>query len=317
MRTAFSAIVLTTLILLHTSRLAMAQDDVGALVPMAIPMQQPQFEADPILQPLPQPAPQEKSALLPETLYVLHGGMADPNNDSTEDIHQYLLSRGIPEAQVVVLANPYPAIAPNLKDVGQLLDTIEKNGFGRFLKTTARQTKANMLINWDIFKDSSNLTSPVTMEAYHQLMVALKEKQAAFGNRPIRIVWIGLSAGGQMGLTLTEKLASESPALNGAFEVETIVTLGSPILRNQVPARVRIVTCISNEDEVLSQTTRPGAAKLFIGQDVTKIPPNQDANDEVREFTLPVQREFDVTEGHNMWHRDREVLAKALQGVIP
>jgi hypothetical protein len=257
----------------------------------------------------------------PLKLFILHGGMADPANDSTQNIARYIMNSGFPQSQVVVLPNPYPDIKPDLNNLQEVFKNIRSEGLGDFLKSTIRLTKENVKINWDTYRDSSELNSPVTQTAYKHLLDVLRQKEQEFPQRKLMIQWVGLSAGGQMGLTLAKKLAddasSEAMSLKRDLQLQTITTLGSPIIENQAPKEIKIISCVSQQDEIWRQSTRPGAAKVFIGREVLETPPNRDENDEVREFTLPVQTEYNISEGHNLWHKDTAILSKALAGVVP
>ena len=257
----------------------------------------------------------------PLKLFILHGGMADPNNDSTNNIARYIMNSGFPQSQVVVLPNPYPNIKPALDNLQGVFQNIKSDGLGDFLKSTIRLTKENVKINWDTYRDSSELDSQVTQTAYKHLLAVLKQKEQEFPQRKLMIQWVGLSAGGQMGLTLAKKLTDDASTdvmvLKQDMQLQTITTLGSPIIENQAPKEIKIISCVSQQDEIWRQSTRPGAANVFIGKDVLEVPPNRDDNDEVREFTLPVKKEYDISEGHNLWHKDTSILSKALEGVVP
>lgn len=247
------------------------------------------------------------------TVYILHGGMSDPDNKSPQNIEKYILSRGVVPADVIVLPNPYPAIPPDFTNLPDVKGKDRNKNIGNFIKNIALEAKDNSQDNWQVYKHTLELDSDVTQATYHNLLSQLQEKKSQNPTLPLNIVWVGLSAGGQMGLTMSQLMARDNPD----FQFKTIVTIGSPVVHNEAPAAVQIICNISDQDQVLMQTTRPGYAKVVVGQDIKKVPPNMDANDEVRQITMKLSKKYDVTEGHNLWHKNTTILAQALKGVVP
>lgn len=271
----------------------------------------------PQLEAFPQAPPEALKA--PRTLYVLHGGMSDPGNGSVKNIYAYLLSRGISDQDIVMLENIYPAIPPAITPLPNLSGKNKGKKLSAYLKEKALETKRNALLNWNLYKQSADLDSDISRYTYKTLTRRLEALQKQQPQQPVRLVWIGLSAGGQLGLTMAEKFSLNTTTLQDEARVnfDTIVTMGSPIVRNNAPHAVRIIANISDQDQVLVQTTRPGYSGLLLGTEVFSTPPNLDNNDEVRKIQMRLSREMDPAEGHNLWHRDPAVLGQALSGVVP
>lgn len=191
----------------------------------------------------------------PTTFYALHSGLNDPDNSAANRLQQELLSQGVAKEQVIVMDNPYTAFTPAISDTNLF--------YWRF----AAGYSSNVYNNVSLYYDSASPESEVVQAQAQQLKTRLAEK----GIRPQdKVVWIGHSAGGQMGLTLAH-LMSQQP--DEAFRIDRVVTLGSPIHENHAPQQTEIISFVSNDDLVLQASSQ--------WRNIHSTPPNLDNNDKV------------------------------------
>ena len=167
----------------------------------------------------------------PRRVYALHSGvhilLAHPNkNHAAEELHYQLRQRGVPARDIVVLDCPFP-------------EATWKNMFPR-----------EGLV---MFLDSMAPKSRVAHDAYRRM-------DKAFGANGVgprdEIVWIGHSAGGQMGMTLAHLSANlakypELAKTAKPYRFHTIVTLGTPVGSNLAPDDVRVRHYFSPQDKVV------------------------------------------------------------------
>lgn len=167
----------------------------------------------------------------PRRVYVLHSGVhilfAHPDkNHAALVLRDELKRRAVPERDIVVLDCPYP------------------------------EASWKKPVPWDgvvQFLDSVSTRSKVAQDAYRCMHQALRAHQVGPGDE---IVWIGHSAGGQMGLTMAHLAAKldEHPDLAKAakrYRFHTVVTLGTPVGCDDVPANVRVLHYISPQDKIV------------------------------------------------------------------
>ena len=195
------------------------------------------------------------------TVYVLHSGMRDPDNEAALSLKAALKKRGIKDADIVVM----PAVYPNMD-----------------LSPTSRNFGSGVQDNIRIFNQSADKKSDLVKKQYKAYQDALTKAGVKAGDK---IVWVGDSAGGQMGFTLA-RMAKD----NNGFQMDTIITLGSPIAKNEVPPEVKIRHYTSNADQIQH-------GKLLGGQVGKPIPDNLDANDKIRWFR---------NIGHCDWYKDTD-----------
>jgi hypothetical protein len=200
-------------------------------------------------------------------VYVLHSGvhtiLADPRkNIAAERIRDGLVKRGVSTKDIVVLDNPYPTA--NLKKM-----------FPFELVT--------------IFGNSAVPDSQVAQDGYKRMHTALKAKGVKAGDD---LIWIGHSAGGQMGLTMAYlaknldkygELAKEA----SAYHFDMVILLGTPVGANLLPEEVKLRHYYSPQDRIVRLTARYGPLVLRtfgsrVGINI--FPPNLDDNDKVRIF---------------------------------
>jgi hypothetical protein len=167
----------------------------------------------------------------PRRVYALHSGvhilLAPPDkNFAALVLRDELQRRGVPMRDIVVLECPFP-------------DANWKNMFPREGLT--------------MFLDSMSPGSRVAHDAYRRIDKAFR----ASGVGPTdEIVWIGHSAGGQMGLTMARLSAdlTKHPDLAKSakpYRFHTIITLGTPLGCNDAPDDVRVREYFSPQDKVV------------------------------------------------------------------
>ncbi|GEM_PF-7057978 len=167
----------------------------------------------------------------PRRVYALHSGvhilLAHPNkNHAALTLRDELKRRGVAGRDIIVLDCPFP-------------DASWKNMVPREGLT--------------MFLDSMTSSSKVAEDAYRRMDQTFR----ASGVGPKdEIVWIGHSAGGQMGLTMARlsfDLAKHPELAKTAqpYRFHTIVTLGSPVGCNEVPDDVRVLNYFSPQDKVV------------------------------------------------------------------
>lgn len=215
-------------------------------------------------------------------VYVLHSGvhtiLANPHkNIAAEKLRDGLVKRGISDKDIVVLDNPYP---------------------------TANLRKMFPFDLVTIFGNSALPDSQVAQDGYRRMDKALKGQGVKANDD---IVWIGHSAGGQMGLTVAylannlekyKELAKDC----APYHFDMVILLGTPIGANMLPEDIKLRHYFSPQDRVVHLVARygPFVLRTFGAKvGISLFPPNLDGNDKVRIFR-------DVE--HNNWDADRRVL---------
>jgi hypothetical protein len=210
-------------------------------------------------------------------VYVLHSGvhtiLSDPRkNIAAEKLRDGLVKRGISAKDIVVLDNPYP---------------------------TANWIKMFPLELVTTFGDSAKPDSKVAQDSYKRMHQALKAQGVKPGDD---LVWIGHSAGGQMGLTMAylsknldkyADLAKDSIA----YHFDMVILLGTPVGANLLPEEVKLRHYFSPQDRIVHMVARygPFVLRTFgakVGIDI--FPPNLDDNDMVRIFRGVEHNNWDI-----------------------
>jgi len=210
-------------------------------------------------------------------VYVLHSGvhtiLSDPRkNIAAEKLKAGLEKRGVSAKDIVVLDNPYP---------------------------TANWRKMFPFELVTIFGNSALPDSKVAQDSYQRMHKALVAQGVKPGDD---LVWIGHSAGGQMGLTMAylgknlEKytdLANET----AAYHFDMVILLGTPVGANMLPPEVKLRHYYSPQDRIVRLTARYGPLVLRtfgarVG--ISIFPPNLDDNDKVRIFRGVEHNNWDV-----------------------
>jgi len=234
--------------------------------------------ADPPILGTPQvePAP-DKDGNARRRVYVLHSGihtiLANKNkNIFAENMRDSLIKRGVAERDIVVLPTPYPTA----------------RWFNMFPK---------QCLTW--FMDSADPNSWVPQTAYARMDQALRSQNVGPNDE---LVWIGHSAGGQMGLTMAYlaknldkygDLAKEAPA----YHFDMVILLGTPVGVNLLPEEVKLRHYYSPQDRIVHLVARYGPFVLRTfgtGVGVNIFPPNLDDNDRVRIFRGVEHNNWDV-----------------------
>lgn len=214
-------------------------------------------------------------------VYVLHSGVhlviSNPNkNAAAEQLRLGLAERGVAERDLIVLESPFP-------------------------KASWKQLFPREALR--IFLDSTDPASDVAQQAYLRLDRVLKERGVSATDD---IVWIGHSAGGQMGMTLAYLAGhlKEYPDLarrTRPYHFARIVTLGTPVGADRVPDDVPLCHYHSPADSAVSLICRHGdLLARQLGYGVSFRPCGT--------FRTTATVRVFVGVGHRQWYRNAHVL---------
>jgi hypothetical protein len=171
-------------------------------------------------------------------VYVLHAGMhivlapADKNY-YVGTLRELLLKRGVQASDIVGLECPYPTASWS--------DVAPREGLVLYLGSTDPASRASQ-------------------EAYLRLDKALQERKVASNDN---LIWIGHSAGGQMGMTMANlahnldkypELAKKAKP----YHFDMVVTLGSAVGSNPVPNGVKLRHYYSSNDLAVAMLSKHG-----------------------------------------------------------
>lgn len=167
----------------------------------------------------------------PRRVFVLHSGVhiyyADPDKDyAAKVLRRELQDRGIAEHDIVIIPNPFPTASKE--------DRFPRDGLLMFL-------------------DSSDPKSKFSHDAYRRFDHALAVAKVP---RDAKLVWIGYSAGGQVGMTMA-RLAShlaEYPELAKTAKmrtIEAVFAVGTPTGADVTPKNVKLCCYCSPADQVV------------------------------------------------------------------
>ena len=225
----------------------------------------------------------------PRRVYALHSGvhilLAHPDkNHAAQVLRDELRRRDVPARDIVVLDCPFPEASWK--------SMVPREGVNMFLDSMAPESK-------------------VSQDAYRRMDKGFQEH--GVGPRD-EIVWIGHSAGGQMGLTMAHLAAELAKHPNLAktarpYRFHTVVTLGTPVGCNKTPEQVRVLHYYSPQDKVVRIVCDGGPWVLRqMGYDCTICP------------TTPAPRKncltrcwYDVE--HPDWIYDERILQRMWQDV--
>ena len=208
-------------------------------------------------------------------IYVLHSGMNDPQNCAALSLRRGLLARGIPLQDIIVMDTPYPSLTESLSSAAK---------------------------NLRLYQHSTHPNSPMVQRSRQQLEEKL---QAANVHPNDELIWVGHSAGGQLGLTMAGSLAQNSP-----FKMDTVITLGTPVATNHAPRDTKVRQYVSAGDGVLVGVNQMPAGTGPNGEALTAeaFSTVLDSNDRVRFFN---------NIGHSEWHANPAVLDRILKESVP
>jgi hypothetical protein len=181
----------------------------------------------------------ERTVAPPRRVYVLHSGVhiifsKAGRNGAAERLRHELKQRGIEERDLVVLDNPFRAAT--------------------WTEPLPRDSAV-------MFLESANPASPTAQQAYRRLDRDLKAHGITSHDE---LLWIGHSAGGQMGMTMAH-LAHRLPHYpdlardTSPYRFGLVVTLGTPVAANPVPPEVPLRHYCSASDSVVSLLSKHGA----------------------------------------------------------
>ncbi len=214
-------------------------------------------------------------------VYVLHSGLNDWDDSAARTIRDGLIVRHIPAEDIIIVPNTYPQILPSSLQTSDFTSRRFYTQFqeprvcdsmrsGRFWDE-CRQILPRLKRSLDEYESLSDENSTFSRQEYGRFCEVLQQHGVTGQDR---LVWIGHSAGGQMGLTMAEKAQSDSHR----YRFEKIVTLGSAVFENDVDPETRVVSYISPDDAIIGHFTRFGG--LF-GYEASETPPDLDENDDV------------------------------------
>lgn len=214
-------------------------------------------------------------------VYVLHSGMNNPNQEAMMKMKEDLIARGIPEADIVIPPTPYPAIIADkeIENSNPQAWQLFTGGLGLTHGLFGKRSPIGpgLMKNLYVYTMSASPKSKIAQEAYSNLQTALAQKGVEGNNPNTEIVWIGHSAGGQMGLTMAQMAEADGKR----YDFHTVITMGSPILSNKAPKHTRIVQYVSEGDRTLQGCCFAGPQ---LGYHVKEIANGLDSNDKVRDY---------------------------------
>lgn len=233
------------------------------------------------------PASAEPEAVLKcRRVYVLHSGLhtllsTSSRNIAAENLREGLLKRGVAESNLVVMDNPFPAAT-----------------------WTSVFPKSALTMYFEFVDPSTKMSQ----ESYLRMHKAL---QAQGVGRNDDVVWIGHSAGGQVGLTMANLAANlwKYPDLvkdTVPYRFDMVITLGAPLGSDNLPPSIKLRHYYSGEDKVVRWASKVGGGVgLTLGYKtkLTKMPARIGDNCKVRCFC-----EVD----HPSWDVDQRVLDRIL-----
>jgi hypothetical protein len=179
------------------------------------------------------------AAAAPRRVYVLHSGVhvilsKSGKNGAALRLRHELQRRGVAERDLVVLDNPFPAASWS--------DVLPRESVQMFL-------------------ESADPNSPTAQSAYLRLDQALHAQGVTENDE---LLWIGHSAGGQMGMTMAHlghRLQNYPDLARQArpHRFGLVATLGTPVVANHVPAEVPLRHYYSSADTVVRLLARHGS----------------------------------------------------------
>lgn len=211
-------------------------------------------------------------------VYVLHSGLhtvlsEGMKNLAADTLKAGLLKRGVPERDLVVLENPFP---------------------------TASWKSIIPYEALALFHDLMDPATAPSQEAYQRLHKAL---QAHGVNDKDDVVWVGHSAGGQVGVTMAYLARNlwrypELARCTSSYAFDMVVTLGTPLGTSQLPPEVKLRVYYSPQDKIVRWAPKVGPWLFPLGYKtrLTRIPLELAGNIKVRFFNEIEHPSWDVDE---------------------
>jgi hypothetical protein len=163
---------------------------------------------------------QSKTPAAKRRVFVLHSGMhiilaPKDKNHAARTMKELLSKRGISARDLVALDCPYPTAT--------FKEMVPKDGLVIYLESTDPKSRSSQ-------------------DSYVRLHKALQAQRV---RQDDDIVWIGHSAGGQMGMTMAHLAHNldKFPSLaktTQPYHFDTVITLGAAVGSNLVPAGVKL-----------------------------------------------------------------------------
>lgn len=223
-------------------------------------------------------------------VFVLHSGMhiilapADKNH-AAKTLKELLAKRGIAERDLVALESPFPTAT-----VKEMVP------------------KAGLLL----YLDSCDPASTSSQEAYVRLHKALLDQGVGINDA---LVWVGHSAGGQIGMTmahLAHNLAKypELAKKTQPYHFDTIITLGSAVGSNPTPADVKLRHYFSAGDTMIFFLCKHGDIVADSVKSKVKFRVSCDLAPNAKVRIFPGIE-------HANWYEDEDVLARIVREFEP
>lgn len=208
-------------------------------------------------------------------VYVLHSGLHTILSDAwknlaAEKLQDGLYQRGVAKNDLIVLENPFPtATWKNMFPV---------EGLSNFLSALEPGTR-------------------FSHDSYRRLHKALKAQ--GVGSKD-EVIWIGHSAGGQIGLTMAHlgRNLWRFPDLmkeTGPYHFEMVITLGTPVGSNLLPPEVKLRHYYSPQDRVVRWVSKLSPVVLLpLGQRFSKVPVDLRGDSIIRCFGAVEHPHWDI-----------------------
>ncbi len=223
-------------------------------------------------------------------VYVLHSGMhvilapADKNH-AARTMKAQFAKRGIAERDLVYMESPFPTAT--------FKNAIPKAGLVIYLESA----------------------DPASRSAHDGYLRMHKALQAQGVGKNDDLVWIGHSAGGQIGMSMAHLAHNlvkypELAKTTQPYRFEAVITLGSAIGANPVPDEVKLRHYFSAGDTMIYVLSKHGniVSDAMKSKVVFRPCCDMKANAKVRVYP-GIE--------HNVWYNDEDVLASILREFEP
>jgi pimeloyl-ACP methyl ester carboxylesterase len=230
------------------------------------------------------------SAQTKRRVFVLHSGMhiilaPEDKNHAAKALKKLLKERGIAERNLVALDSPYPTASWD--------DMVPKGGLMLYL-------------------ESADPASRTSQDAYVRLHKALEAQGVGKNDE---IVWIGHSAGGQMGMTMAHLAHnldkySDLAKKTQAYRFDAVITLGAAVGSDPVPAGVKLWHYFSAGDTMIFFLSNHGKLVADSVKSKVRFRACCDLRPGVKVRLFPGIE-------HGWWPTDENVLACILREFMP
>ena len=256
-----------------------------------------------------EPQPDEPSQSSPDPekpVFVMHAGMGDKKNLYARIMKFNVMhaeQNRVHEGNIIILDNIYPTLHElaeiKVSTVPAVVAKGWKSGITDILSGRLPQPPIlyKFIKSLKLFFSSDNTESSAVITQHAQLQAALRER----GLEKSDIILVGHSAGGQMMLSLSQRNARHTEI---PMNIKAVVLLGSPLIRNNAPPKIQVISVISSADALLNTIE---SAQNTLGLHLTmKHPDNTDEND---------VKIDDTVSGHTDYTQD-PALAKCILAIL-